>query len=120
MEVFSMNCLTNVAASGLTLMLTLAAPAAWCQPAPANEAMSCVKGIGPAGWSKSDSVSVMDQNVSRDIKQAWSEGKNATAAMAFQENGEIAMGEGKQKEARQYFQAAENELGTLEPEHDSH
>jgi hypothetical protein len=58
----------------------------------------------------------MDQTVSREIKQAWSEGKNATAAMAFQENGEIAMGEGNEKQARQYFQAAEQELERLTPE----
>ena len=62
----------------------------------------------------------MDENVSRDIKQAWSEGKNATAAMAFQENGEIAMSEGKEREASRYFQAAEQELGTLEPENSSY
>jgi hypothetical protein len=111
-----MNCLTTFTVSGLALILTLAAPVAWCQPAPANEAMSCVKGTRPAGWFTSDSASVMDQTVSRDIKQAWSEGKNATAAMAFQENGEIAMSEGKERDARQYFQAAESELGTLKPE----
>jgi len=40
--------------------------------------------------------------------------------MAFQEHGEIAIGEGKEKEAKQYFEAAENELGTLEPEHASY
>jgi hypothetical protein len=112
-----MNCLTTFTVSGWALILTLAAPVGRCQPAPASEAMSCVKGTRPAGWFTSDSASVMDQTVSRDIKQAWSEGKNATAAMAFQENGEIAMSEGKERDARQYFQAAESELGTLKPEH---
>jgi hypothetical protein len=58
----------------------------------------------------------MDQNVSREIKSAWSKGKNATLAMSFRENGEIAMAEGKEKEAKQYFQAAEQELATLQPE----
>ena len=82
--------------------------------------MSCEKEVRAAGWSNSNSVSVMDQNVSRDIKHAWSEGKNASAAMAFQEHGEIAIGEGKEKEAKQYFEAAEKELGTLEPEHASY
>jgi hypothetical protein len=115
-----MNCLTTVAVGSLTLMLTLAAPAAWCQPLLSSEAVSRSKGIGPAAWSKSDSVSLMDRNVSREIKQAWSEGKNATAAMAFQENGEIAIGEGKEKDARQYFQSAESELATLKPEHASY
>jgi hypothetical protein len=112
-----MKCLTTLAISGLTLMLTLASPAVWCQPVPESEAVSCVKGVGRAGWSNADSASAMDQNVSRDIKRAWSDGKNATAAMAFQENGEVAMGEGKEKAARQYLQAAENELATLKPEH---
>jgi hypothetical protein len=101
-------------------MLTLAARVACCQPALANEAMSCVKETRPAGWFTSDSASVMDHTVSCDIKQAWSERKNATAAIAFQENVEIAMGEGKEKEAKQYFEAAEDELGTLEPEHASY
>jgi hypothetical protein len=39
--------------------------------------------------------------------------------MSFQENGEIAMNEGKEKEAREYFQAAEQELARLQPEHAS-
>jgi hypothetical protein len=30
------------------------------------------------------------------------------------------MGEGKEKQARQYFQAAEQELGTLQREHTSY
>jgi hypothetical protein len=67
-------------------------------------------------WSPYDSASQMDQNVSHKIQRAWSEGKNATLAMSFQENGEIAMAEGKEKEAKQYFRAAEQELATLQPE----
>jgi hypothetical protein len=59
----------------------------------------------------------MDQKLSDEIKQAWSEGKNATLPMSFQENGEIAMSEGKEKEAIQYFQTAEQALGKLQPEH---
>ena len=33
------------------------------------------------------------------------------------ERGRCSRGEGKEKAARQYFQAAENELATLKPEH---
>jgi hypothetical protein len=40
-----MNCVTSVAGGGLALMLALAAaPAAWGQPVPGSEAMSCGRG----------------------------------------------------------------------------
>jgi hypothetical protein len=110
--------LKNIAGSGLALILTLSAPVAWGQSAPpATVAES--GGAENASWSTQDSASLMDQKVSREIQQAWSEGKNATLAMSFQENGEIEMDEGKEKEARKYFQAAEQELATLQPEHAS-
>ena len=103
-----MNQLKAMVGSGLLLtMLSFAPLAAWSQSEPKNV----------ADWSTQDSASVMDQNVSREIKQAWLDGKNATAAMAFQENGEIAMNEGKEGEAKQYFHAAEEELATLTPDH---
>ncbi len=111
-----MNSLKTIAGSGLALMLTVTAPVAWGQSVSKNVGGSVAVVDASGAGRGHDSVSLMDQNVSREIKQAWSEGKNATAAMAFQENGEIAMGEGKEKEARQYFQAAERELGTLTPE----
>jgi hypothetical protein len=109
-----MNSIKTIGGSGLMLVLTFGAPVAWCQSVPKNVAAS-----GSAEPVR-DTASLMDQNVSREIKEAWSEGKNATLAMSFQENGEIAMGEGKEREARQYFQAAEQELGTLQPERTSH
>ena len=109
-----MNSIKTIGGSGLVLVLTFGAPVAWCQSVPKNAAAS------GSAESVRDTASLMDQNVSREIKQAWSEGKNATLAMSFQENGEIAMGEGKEREARQYFQAAEQELGTLQPERTSH
>jgi Tfp pilus assembly protein PilX len=103
----------SLAASGLALMLTLGAPLAWAQTAPGN-------GRTPDSAYQSvsltnENVTTMDQQVSRQIRQAWSEGKDATAAMAFQENAEIAMSDGKEKEAMQYLQAAERELQTLQP-----
>ena len=111
-----MNFLKSIAGSSLALTLTFTAPVVWGQSASQNvrgpAAVVDVSGAGPGH----DSASLMDQTVSREIKQAWSEGKNATAAMAFQENGEIAMGEGNEKQARQYFQAAEQELERLTPE----
>jgi hypothetical protein len=102
-----MNYLKTSARIGFALMLTFTAPVASGQSLPKNVAAS------GSAESTRDSASLMDQNVSREIKQAWSEGKNATLAMSFQENGEIATSEGKNKEARQYFQAAEQELRTL-------
>jgi hypothetical protein len=111
-----MNFMKSIAGSSLALMLTFTAPVARGQSLPQNaRGPAGVVGVSAAGPGH-DSASVMDQNVSREIKQAWSEGKNATGAMAFQENGEIAMDEGKEKEARQYFQAAERELETLKPD----
>jgi hypothetical protein len=97
--------------SGLVLtMLSFGSLAAWSQSEPKSV----------ADWSTHDTASVMDQNVSREIKQAWLDDKDATGAMAFQENGEIAMNEGKEREAKQYFHAAEEELATLTPEHTDH
>jgi hypothetical protein len=113
-----MNCLKNIAASGLTLMLALGAPVAWAQTAPRDACRSA--GAYKTMSSTTESASLMDQNLSREIKQAWSQGKNATAAMAFQENGEIALNEGREKEARYYFQAAEHELGTLQADQTSY
>jgi hypothetical protein len=116
-----MNCLKTIAGSGLALVLILSAPLAWGQSVPKDVTPSGATGEYRAIWTATpENASLMDQNVSRDIKQAWSEGKNATAAMAFQENGEIAMSEGKEREASRYFQAAETELGTLEPENTSY
>jgi len=112
-----MNSVMTIAGSGLALMLTLTAPIAWAQSTPQDLAESSNSNAQNASWSMQDTASVMDQKVSREIKQAWSEGKNATLAMSFQENGEIALTEGKGKEARQYFQAAEQELAALQPEH---
>jgi hypothetical protein len=111
-----MNCLKNLAAGGLVLMMGLSAPLAWGQTAlssscPCNSASDYNK-VSSANVSAAQ----MDEDLSRQIKQAWSEGKNATAAMAFQENGEIAMNEGKETTAKQYFHRAEQELATLQPE----
>ena len=113
-----MNRLKNIVGSGLVLMLALSLPPAWSQTADNNdthEHSSSGVAYSPAS-SVSESASVMDQNLSREIKKAWSEGKNATAAMAFQENGEIALSEGKDQEAKQYFSNAEQELATLQPD----
>jgi len=112
-----MNYLKTIAGCSVALLLTLSAPTAWGQSEANHLATSRPAGSYNTAYSMNDSASLMDQNLSREIKQAWSEGKNATLAMSFQENGEIALGEGKEQQARQYFQAAEHELGTLQPEH---
>jgi len=46
----------------------------------------------------------MDQDVSRKIKEAWAQGKDASGANAFQENGEIALSEKKEQEPKKHFQ----------------
>jgi hypothetical protein len=114
-----MNCPKTIAGTGLALLLTFSAPIAWGQSEPNGVSVFGATGSYNTAYSTNDTASQMDQNLSREIKQAWSQGKNATLAMSFQENGEIALGEGKEQQARQYFQAAEHELGTLQPEHSS-
>ncbi|SRR6266446_7420289 len=111
-----MNFLKSIAGSSWALMLTLTAPVAWGQSVPRNAPGPAGAVVASGAGHGNENASLMDQNVSREIKQAWSEGKNATAAMAFQENGEIAMSEGKEKEAKRYFLASEQELETLTPE----
>jgi hypothetical protein len=110
-----MNSLKTLAGGGFALMLTFAAPAAWSQSVPKNIAPSGTTGAYDASWSTQGNASLMDQTVTREIRQAWSEGKDATLAMAFQENAEIAMSDGRENDATHYFQAAEQELGSLNP-----
>jgi hypothetical protein len=113
-----MNRLKNLAASGLVLMLGLSAPLAWGQIAPSGgHPCNSTSAYSPVSGTN-ESAAQMDQDLSRQIKQAWSAGENATAAMAFQENGEIAMNEGNENAAKQYFRHAEHELATLQPEAD--
>lgn len=114
-----MKFLNTIAGSGVALVLTFTAPIAWGQSLSNNADVCGTSGASRATWPTYQNVSQMDQNLSRQIKQAWSEGKNATAAMAFQENGEIALSESKEQQARQYFQAAERELMTLTPDRTS-
>jgi hypothetical protein len=45
---------------------------------------------------------------------AGSEGKDASGAEAFQENGEIALSEGKEHQAKGYLQAALREIAGIE------
>jgi hypothetical protein len=109
-----MNYLKTIAGNGVVLALTFTASVAWGQSVPRYTTAS-----GAIG-DRHDTASLMEQNISREIKQAWSDGKNATLAMSFQENGEIAMDEGKEEQARRYFRAAEQELRSLKPEHASY
>jgi hypothetical protein len=98
-----------IVTTGAALLFAVSAPIAWGQTRP--ETGSAIE-AGAA--TTQDSASAMDQDVSRKIRQAWSEGKDASGAAAFQENGEIALGEGKQQQARHYFEQALANLGTIE------
>jgi hypothetical protein len=84
-----------IVTSGAALLFAVSVPIAWGQTRPVTG--SAIE-VGAAAVQ--DSASAMDQQVSRKITQAWSEGKDASGAAAFQENGEIALGEGKQQQAR--------------------
>ncbi len=100
-----MNCFKTLAGGCLAAILTIA-PAAWAQSGPQGKT-SVVSATGNAD--------TMDQELAQKISQAWSEGKDASGAAAFQENGEIALSEGNPQQARRYFEAAERELARLQP-----
>jgi hypothetical protein len=105
-EVITMNYLKTFAAGSMALMLAISATAARGQTAPSSGVGSTV--------SATQIADAMDQEVAQKISQAWSEGKDANAAVAFQENGEIALSEGNPQQARRCFEAAEHELTGLQ------
>jgi len=61
----------------------------------------------------STDASAMDKEVGREIAQAWAEHKDASGAAAFLENGEIALSEGRDQEAKEYFRKALDELARI-------
>ena len=97
-----------ISASGAALLFAVSAPIAWGQTRPVTGS-----GIEVGAPGAQDTASAMDQQVSRKITQAWSEGKDASGAAAFQENGEIALIEGNEQEAKGFFRSALNALNTL-------
>jgi len=103
------NCLKKIAGCSLALMFaaSFAIPAtpAWSQMMAPQSRVSAM--------SASDSAGALDQDVAQKISEAWSEGKDASGAVAFQENGEIALSEGNTNQARSDFEAAEHELAGL-------
>jgi hypothetical protein len=98
-----------ISASGAALLFAVSAPIAWGQTRPVTGS-----GIEVGAPGAQDTASAMDQQVSRKITQAWSEGKDASGAAAFQENGEIALIEGNKQQARHYFEQALANLGAIE------
>ncbi len=102
-----MNYLKTFAAGGMALVLAIFSTAARGQTAPSSAVGSTV--------SATQIANAMDQDLAQKISQAWSEGKDANGAVAFQENGEMALSAGNPQQARQYFEAAEHELTGLQP-----
>jgi len=98
-----------IVTTGAALLFAVSAPITWGQTRPVTGSA-----IEAGAAATQDSASAMDRAVSRKIGQAWSEGKDASGAAAFQENGEIALAEGKRQQARQYFEQALANLGALE------
>jgi len=101
-----MKSLKLLAGTSLAAMLAISTTAVWAQTMPQNASLTV---------SSTRNVDAMDQDLAQKISQAWSEGKDASGAVAFQENGEIALSEGNQQQARHYFEAAERELASLRP-----
>jgi hypothetical protein len=87
----------------LVLATSLMSPAAvaWSQTA------------SQPGAGGAESTGNLDVDLSQKIGQAWSEDKDASGAVAFEENGEIALREGNKEEARRDFEAGEHELNGL-------
>jgi hypothetical protein len=105
-----MNLVKKFAGTAVALMLiaapTFSATAAWGQTMQRN-AGSMV--------NTTESASDMDMSLAHRISQAWAENKDASGAVAFQENGEIALSDGNEQLARHYFEAAEENLAQLKP-----
>jgi len=101
-----MKSLKMVAGTSLAAIVAISTAGVWAQTKPQNVALTV---------SSMQNVDTMDQHIAQKISQAWSEGKDASGASAFQENGEIALSEGNQQQARHYFEAAEHELARLRP-----
>jgi len=99
-----MNYVRIFAGSTLALMVAISTTAAWGQMAPHSTGSV----IGASG-----KANALDLDVAQKIADAWGEGKDASGAEAFQENGEIAMSQGDPRKAESYFEAAEHELLTL-------
>jgi hypothetical protein len=104
-----MNLVKKFAGTAVALML-VAAPTfsatAWGQTMQRN-AGSMV--------NTTESASDMDMSLAHQISQAWAENKDASGAVAFQENGEIALSSGNEQLARHYFEQAEQNLAQLKP-----
>jgi hypothetical protein len=104
-----------IVTSGAAMLCALSAPVVWGQTRPvAGSAIGIGSYQMASAMQDKEIASAMDQEVSRRISQAWSEDKDASGAEAFQENGEIALREGKEQAAKGYFQAALRELAGLE------
>lgn len=104
-----MTLVRKIAGAGIALMLVTApvfSTVARGQMAPRDSGT-----VIAASRTASD----MDETLAREISQAWAENKDASGAVAFQENGEIAQSQGNDHQAIRYFQDAEHELGNLKP-----
>lgn len=96
--------------SGAVMLFVLSVPVAWGQ----NDGPSSTIRANASNAADTRGAAAMAQDVARGINQAWSEGKDASGAAAFRENGEIALSEGKEQQAIQYFQQAERELDSID------
>ncbi len=105
-----MNFVRKLAGTAVALMLvaapTFSASAAWGQVMQSNSG-SMVNTV--------ETASDMDMSLAREISQAWAENKDASGAVAFQENGEIALSNGNEQLARHYFELARQNLAQLKP-----
>ena len=100
-----MNHLREFAAGTVALMLGSLATAVRAQTAPSP--------LNSVVLIEADDA--MDLQLAKQISEAWTQGKDVTAAVAFQVKGENALSQGDPLEASRYFEAAEHELTVLRP-----
>jgi hypothetical protein len=104
--------------SAAALLSALSAPVVWSETRPvAGSGIPIGSYQTASAMQDKESAAAMDREVSRRIRQAWSEDKDASGAEAFRENGEIALREDKEQKAKDYFQAALRELAGIAAGH---
>lgn len=94
-------------ASGIAL--SLLAPSAWTQTVPDTN-LALAPTISPSHPTSSESLAPEAQELTKDISQAKSEGKDTHVASEEQAEGERSMQEGKEQEALRHFEAGERAL----------
>jgi hypothetical protein len=89
------------------------APVAWTQAPPdTNPALAPTK--NPSHPTSGESLEAHAQELTKEINQAKSDGRDTSVASKEQTEGERSMQQGKEQDALRHFQAGERALNTKE------